>query len=106
MRLEDAVKKVTSDTASIWGIPERGFLQPGYIADVAVFDPETVDRGVEKFVQDVPGDGSRYVRDSHGVDTVIVGGGIAWSVRDGYQDARGVVLPGARADAPELVAAE
>ncbi len=106
MRLEDAVKKVTSDTASIWGIPERGVLQPGYIADVAVFDPETVDRGVEKFVQDVPGDGSRYVRDSHGVDTVIVGGGIAWSVRDGYQDARGVVLPGARADAPELVAAE
>lgn len=106
MRLEDAVKKITSDTASIWGIPERGLLQPGYIADIAVFDPQTVDRGVEKFVQDVPGDGSRYVRDSQGVDTVIVGGGIAWSVRDGYQDARGVVLPGARADHPERVAAE
>lgn len=106
MRLEDAVKKITSDTASIWGIPERGLLQPGYIADIAVFDPQTVDRGVEKFVQDVPGDGSRYVRDSQGVDTVIVGGGIAWSVRDGYQDARGVVLPGARADHQERVAAE
>lgn len=106
MRLEDAVKKITSDTASIWGIPERGLLQPGYIADIAVFDPETVDRGVEKFVQDVPGDGSRYVRDSQGVDTVIVGGGIAWSARDGYQDARGVVLPGARAEQSELVAAE
>ncbi len=106
MRLEDAVKKITSDTASIWGIPERGLLQPGYIADIAVFDPQTVDRGVEKFVQDVPGDGSRYVRDSQGVDTVIVGGGIAWSARDGYQDARGVVLPGARADHPERVAAE
>jgi N-acyl-D-aspartate/D-glutamate deacylase len=106
MRLEDAVKKITSDTASIWGIPERGLLQPGYIADIAVFDPQTVDRGVEKFVQDVPGDGSRYVRDSQGVDTVIVGGGIAWSARDGYQNARGVVLPGARADHPERVAAE
>jgi N-acyl-D-aspartate/D-glutamate deacylase len=106
MRLEDAVKKITSDTASIWGIPERGLLQPGYIADIAVFDPETVDRGVEKFVQDVPGDGSRYVRDSQGVDTVIVGGGIAWSARDGYQDTRGVVLPGARAEQSELVAAE
>lgn len=106
MRLEDAVKKITSDTALIWGIPERGLLQPGYIADIAVFDPQTVDRGVEKFVQDVPGDGSRYVRDSQGVDTVIVGGGIAWSARDGYQDARGVVLPGARADHPERVAAE
>jgi len=106
MRLEDAVKKITSDTASIWGIPERGLLQPGYIADIAIFDPETVDRGVEKFVQDVPGDGSRYVRDSHGVDTVIVGGGIAWSASEGYQEARGAVLPGAREDQPELVAAE
>ena len=106
MRLEDAVKKITSDTASIWGIPERGLLQPGYIADIAVFDPETVDRGVEKFVQDVPGDGSRYVRDSQGVDTVIVGGGIAWSAKDGYQDARGVVLPGASANHPERIAAE
>ncbi len=106
MRLEDAIKKITSDTASIWGIQERGLLQPGYIADIAIFDPETVDRGVEKFVQDVPGDGSRYVRDSHGVDTVIVGGGIAWSIRDGYQEARGVVLPGETAHEPQLVAAE
>lgn len=106
MRLEDAVKKITSDTASIWGIPERGLLQPGYIADIAIFDPQTVNRGVEKFVQDVPGDGSRYVRDSQGVDTVIVGGGIAWSARDGYQDARGVVLPGASANHPERIAAE
>lgn len=106
VRLEDAIKKVTSDTASIWGIPERGLIQKGYIADIAVFDPETVDRGVEKFVQDVPGDGSRYVRDSHGVDTVIVGGGIAWTQKDGYRDTRGQVLPGERQDQPELVAAE
>ena len=106
VRLEDAIKKVTSDTASIWGIPERGLIRTGYVADIAVFDPQTVDRGVEKFVQDVPGDGSRYVRDSHGVDTVIVGGGIAWSQKDGYRDARGEVLPGAQEDQPELVAAE
>ena len=106
VRLEDAIKKVTSDTASIWGIPERGLIRQGYVADIAVFDPQTVDRGVEKFVQDVPGDGSRYVRDSHGVDTVIVGGGIAWTQRDGYLDTRGEVLPGVREDQPELVAAE
>lgn len=106
MRMEDAIKKITSDTASIWGIPERGLLQQGYIADITVFDPDTVDRGTEKFVQDVPGDGSRYIRDSHGVDTVIVGGGIAWSAKDGYQEARGAVLPGETTNPPELVAAE
>ena len=106
VRLEDAVKKVTSDTAAIWGIPDRGLLKAGYIADITIFDAGAIDRGTEKFVQDVPGDGSRYVRDSHGIETVIVGGGIAWSAAEGYQEARGEVLPGERGNQPELVAAE
>lgn len=95
MSLEAAVKKITSDTAAIWGIPERGLLQKGYVADIAIFDPQTIDRGEEVFVNDVPGDGYRYVRDPRGVDTVIVGGAVAWSAKDGYQTARGEVLPGA-----------
>lgn len=94
--LEAAVKKITSDTASIWGIPERGLLQKGYVADIAIFDPAVIDRGTEYYVQDVPGDGSRYVRDSVGVDTVIVGGEVAWTAGEGYLPAhRGVILPGA-----------
>ena len=104
--LEEAVKKITSDTAAIWGIPERGLIRTGYVADIAIFDPETINRGEEVFVHDVPGEGHRYVRDSIGVESVIVGGGIAWSASDGYQDARGEVLPGARRQTPELVAAE
>ncbi|MEQ9505776.1 MAG: amidohydrolase family protein [Hyphomonas sp.] len=106
MSLESAVKKITSDTASIWGIPERGLLQEGYVADIVIFDPQTIDRGEEKYVKDVPGDGSRYVRDALGVDTVIVGGGVAWSAADGYQmDTRGEVLPGQSQDVKPLVAA-
>lgn len=106
MPMEDAIKKITSDTAAIWGIPERGRLEPGYVADIAIFDPKTIARGEERFVQDVPGDGFRYVRDSHGMDTVIVGGGVAWSAADGYQDVRGQIVPGANDSEPELVAAE
>jgi N-acyl-D-aspartate/D-glutamate deacylase len=93
MTLEAAVKKLTADTADIWGIPERGLLRAGYVADIVIFDPETIGRGEELYVGDVPGDGYRYVRDSLGVDTVIVGGAIAWSAADGYQAARGEVLP-------------
>ena len=93
--LESAVKKITSDTAAIWGIPERGKLQPGYVADITIFDPNIIDRGPEYFVQDVPGAGSRYVRDSIGVDSVIVGGEVAWSAAAGYASANsGQVLPG------------
>ena len=94
LSLEAAVKKVTSDTASIWGIPARGLLQPGYVADIVIFDPQTIDRGEEDYVADVPGDGSRYVRDSRGIDQVFVGGALAWSSSGGYQDAHGEVLPG------------
>lgn len=94
MNIEAAVKKITSETASIWGISDRGLLQQGYVADIVVFDPQTINRGEEKYVQDVPGDGSRYVRDAKGVDTVIVGGGVAWSASAGYQEARGEILPG------------
>jgi len=94
MSLEAAVKKVTSDTAAIWGIPERGLLRPDYVADIVVFDARTIDRGEEAYVADVPGDGSRYVRDSQGVDQVFVGGATAWSAAGGYQDAHGEILPG------------
>ncbi len=94
LSLEAAVRKITADTASIWGIPDRGRLQPGYVADIVIFDPLTIDRGDEDYVADVPGDGSRYVRDSRGIDQVFVGGALAWSSSGGYQDAHGVVLPG------------
>ncbi len=94
--IEAAVKKITSDTASIWGIAERGLLRNGYVADIAVFDAATIGRGAEYYVADVPGDGSRYVRDSVGVDTVIVGGAVAWTLAAGYTDAtHGQILPGA-----------
>ena len=93
--LEKAVQKITADTAAIWGLDERGLLRNGYVADITIFDPETVDRGPEYYEQDVPGDGSRYVRDPEGIDTVIVGGEVAWSAESGYTDAkRGAILPG------------
>ncbi len=106
MSIESAVKKITSETAAIWGIPDRGLLQQGYIADIVIFDPQTINRGEEKYVQDVPGDGSRYIRDAMGVDTVIVGGGVAWTAVGGYNaETRGAILPGETQSTRPLVAA-
>jgi N-acyl-D-aspartate/D-glutamate deacylase len=42
LSLEQAVKKITSDTAQIWNLPNRGLLRPGQAADVVVFDPDTI----------------------------------------------------------------
>ncbi|MEH6571020.1 MAG: amidohydrolase family protein [Halioglobus sp.] len=95
LTIEQAVKKITLDTAKIWGIPERGLLQENYIADITIFDADTIDRGPEYFTQDVPGDGFRYIRDARGIDTVIIGGEVSYQQTSGYTDAtQGEVLPG------------
>ena len=77
--LEAAIKKITSQTAEIWGLKDRGTLREGWAADIVVFDPATIARGEERPVFDMPGDGLRYVRDSIGVDTVVVNGQVAWA---------------------------
>jgi len=40
--LQEAVRRLTSLPAEHLKIDRRGFLKPGYFADVVVFDPETV----------------------------------------------------------------
>ena len=40
--LQEAVRRLTSLPATNLKIDRRGFLQPGYFADVVVFDPDTV----------------------------------------------------------------
>jgi N-acyl-D-aspartate/D-glutamate deacylase len=42
LRLEDAVRKMTSLNAAKLGVPDRGLLRPGNYADLTVFDPERV----------------------------------------------------------------
>ena len=78
LTLEAAVKKITADTADIWGLEGRGRLVPGAAADVVVFDPARIDRGVEHAAFDMPGGGMRYIREAIGVDWVLVNGDVAW----------------------------
>jgi N-acyl-D-aspartate/D-glutamate deacylase len=88
LSLEHAVRKITGDTARIWGLPDRGVLRAGMAADVVIFDPETIARGEERPVCDMPEGGMRYVRGAQGIYTTIVNGEIAWTAAGGYTDAR------------------
>ena len=88
MSVELAVQKITSEPAEIWGIAERGQLKPGFIADITIFDAATIARGEEYYVQDVPGEGFRYVRDAQGVSQVLISGAVAYDQTYGYSEAR------------------
>jgi N-acyl-D-aspartate/D-glutamate deacylase len=91
MSLEQAVRKITADTADIWGLKDRGRLAPGLAADIVVFDAATIDRGDELPAFDMPGEGMRYVRGAQGVETVLVNGQVAYA--DGaYTGARSGVV--------------
>lgn len=94
MSVETAVHKLTHDVARIWGITDRGLIKPGYAADIVLFDPETIDRGPEIAVHDLPAPGFRYIRRAEGVREVFVNGHRAYHAATGYTDARtGHVVP-------------
>ncbi|ATE64724.1 N-acyl-D-amino-acid deacylase family protein [Rhizorhabdus dicambivorans] len=91
LSLEAAVAKITGETADIWGLRDRGRLKPGLAADIVIFDADTIDRGQEVPVYDVPGNGMRYVRTATGIDTVLVNGEIAYTGGN-YTDAHAGVV--------------
>ncbi|MGH7354688.1 MAG: amidohydrolase family protein, partial [Candidatus Rokuibacteriota bacterium] len=74
LTLEQAVKRVTSDVAAAYRIPDRGRLVPGAWADLLLFDPKTVARGPKRRVNDLPTGASRLDTPAVGVHGVWVNG--------------------------------
>ena len=57
----EAVRKMTSDTAMQFGLTGRGWLGPGAVADVTVFDPATIGHAGTYAEPDVPPTGVEHV---------------------------------------------
>ena len=75
LSLEEGVRRLTSDPADFYGIRDRGRLEVGLAADIAIFDPMTVgstNRGERRY--DLPGGAKRMVMPSRGVHYTIVNG--------------------------------
>ena len=72
--LEEGVRRLTSDPARKYRIPGRGMIAPGWHADLVLFDPREVGLSNLKRVADLPGGGSRMLRDPRGVHGVWVNG--------------------------------
>src|SRR6476620_8214065 len=74
MTLEQAVRRLTFESASLFGISDRGLLREGLAADIVLFDPDTVKPGPESVVHDFPAGGWRIKEPAVGVHMTIVNG--------------------------------
>jgi N-acyl-D-amino-acid deacylase len=74
MSLPEAVRRLTSQSAQLFGMPQRGLLREGFAADLLLFDPATVGRGPKRRVFDLPGGAPRLTTDAIGVQGVWVNG--------------------------------
>jgi N-acyl-D-aspartate/D-glutamate deacylase len=74
MTIAEAVRKLTSQPAALFGIRDRGRLAPGYAADLMLFDPAAIGRGEKRRVDDLPAGASRLTAAARGLHGVWVNG--------------------------------
>jgi N-acyl-D-aspartate/D-glutamate deacylase len=84
--LEEAVRMLTGDPAAAWGLGDRGIVREGFVADLAVFDPETVGPAMPVVTSDLPGGAKRLLQKASGFRACVVGG--QPTLRDGEPTGR------------------
>ncbi len=72
--VEEAIRRLTSDTAELFGIEGRGVLAPGAFADVNVIDLEAMRLHMPDYVHDFPGGAGRLIQKATGYDYTLVNG--------------------------------
>ena len=76
MSLETAVRRLTFESASLFGLHDRGLLMPGMVADIVIFDPDTVRPLPQEVVHDFPTGAMRMREPAEGIIMTIVNGQI------------------------------
>ncbi|NBR31396.1 MAG: D-aminoacylase [Sphingomonadaceae bacterium] len=103
--LELAIKRQCRDTAVLYGLHDRGLLQPGMLADVNVIDMDKIKLGKPWLAFDLPAGGKRLLQKADGYVATIKSGQITF--REGVMQGPtpGIVLRGPQTE-PMALAAE
>jgi len=80
---------MTSDSAKLYGLLDRGLIEPGYKADLNLIDLDSVALKLPEMVFDLPAGGRRLIQRADGYRATLVGGKV--TMRDGAPTG---VLPG------------
>ena len=94
--LETVIKKMTSQTAGLFGLGDRGVLAPGMRADINVIDHAGLTLHAPVMVHDLPGDARRFIQRSTGYVATILAGQV--TLRNGEETGArpGALVRGAR----------
>ena len=76
MTLEEAVKQITYNTATMWGLHDRGLIREGMAADLVVFDADTIGARMPDVVHDLPAGAKRLKQTADGILNTVVNGEI------------------------------
>jgi N-acyl-D-aspartate/D-glutamate deacylase len=94
--LEHAVKRMTQDTAALYGLLDRGQIKPGYKADFNVIDFDNLALLRPEMAFDLPGGARRLLQKSRGYDATIVSGEIVMQGGEPTDARPGRLLRGSR----------
>ncbi len=74
LTLEQAVRAITYDIATVWGLHDRGLIRTGMAADLVIFDPATIGAEMPELVHDLPAGAKRLKQVATGISHTIVAG--------------------------------
>ncbi len=69
LSLSKAIHKMTGLSAQTFGLNDRGLIKEGYVADLVLFDPRTIEDAASFDDPEQP---------AHGISKVLVAGAVAW----------------------------
>jgi N-acyl-D-aspartate/D-glutamate deacylase len=74
MTIEEAIRRLSSDTAQFMGLPDRGVLRPGSYADVNIINWDRLGLAMPEFAHDFPHGAGRYAQRAAGYAYTLVNG--------------------------------
>jgi N-acyl-D-aspartate/D-glutamate deacylase len=94
--LEEAVRQMTSVTAGLYGLEDRGRLAPGLVGDINVIDAGRIGLHRPELAHDLPGGARRLIQRAEGYEYTIKSGQVTFDRGESTGAIPGVLIRGAR----------